>query len=105
MNLWEQYNPRREIGDAIAERYRIVPECNGQDTYAVVKRHLTRRELRCFVMREGGRPIREIAGKLKTDEEGARTLVEKIDRKFRRPLLTEALRRCGDVGEDATPGR
>lgn len=97
MNLWQRYNPDVTLFSVIQTHYGLELKCQDEgDLYALVKRHLTRRELRCFVMERGGEAAEAIAAALHTDVQGVQTLSEKIRKKFRRPVLTEALRRCGE---------
>lgn len=94
MNLWKQFNPDKSLCEVIESVYKItLQSCNEAEVYAIVKRNLTRRELKCFVMEQGGEETETIAAELKTDGEGVEILRQKILKKFRRPALADALRR------------
>ncbi len=101
MNLWRRYNPQKTLFSVIRTHYGIALQCrNDGELYVVLKRHLTRRELRCFVMDHGGEAAETIAAVLRTDVQGVQRMSEKIEQKFRRPALVEALGRCsGDMSE------
>lgn len=99
MTLWEQYNPERSISAAIEASFDIALDgCDEKEVYACVKRHLTRKELKCFVMQQAGRPLEAIAGETGSDAAEVSLMLEKIRMKFRRPKLANDLRRgCRDT--------
>ena len=81
MNLWEQYNPERPLGTVLGEITELpLWQCGDKGLFEALKRHLTRRELRCFAMDEGGLP-----------GEAIETL-HKARKKLRQPKLQQEFR-------------
>ena len=101
MNLWRRYNPEEPLGDVLAQRYgSAVQKTEERLLYAIVKRHLTRREMKCFVMHAAGMDPEAIAAALETEREAVEVLLQNVEKKFRRPALSEALRASRIAADD-----
>jgi len=69
-SLWQQYPTDRSIRVTLAAIYGCDVEQIGDDEaelYATLKRHLTKKELRLFIMSEAGEEPAAIADELKID--------------------------------------
>jgi hypothetical protein len=72
-SLWYKYSPERSIAEVLATFYKIDVEQIGGDEsvlYAILKRHLTKKEFRLFIMKEAGVDDEAIMSEmhLKTDD-------------------------------------
>ncbi len=100
MNLWEKYNPGASLADAVAAYSGIRPETGEEkQLFALLKRHLTRRELRCFVMAESGAEIAACAEATGCEPDEALRLLDKARSKLRRPAFNKMLRELAQTQE------
>jgi len=101
MNLWERYNPERPLGAVLGERLG-VPFPSGEDKrfFEALKRHLTRKELRCWVMAEGGEPGESIAVATGMSADEVANATRKAVKKLRQPKLRQALLAVQGEGEE-----
>ena len=93
MNLWEQYNPERPLGTVLGEITELpLWQCGDKGLFEALKRHLTRRELRCFAMDEGGLPGEAIETETGLSSEEMRKTLHKARKKLRQPKLQQEFR-------------
>jgi len=105
MNLWEQYNPGHSLGTVLSERTTLpLQGCDDKALFASLKRHVTRRELRCFVLGMSGMTATEIAADMELSVEEAESLLFKVLKKLRQPKVQQALRLLAAEAGDDTPG-
>ena len=91
MTLWEQYNPEHSLGSVLAEETKLpLASRTDKELYEVLKRHLTRRELRCFVLSEAGMAETEIAVQTGFEPEDVLQALQKGRKKLRQPKLQQA---------------
>ena len=77
--------------------------CGDKALYEALKRHLTRRELRCLAMHEGGIDGDVIAAETGLERDAAEAAVHKAHKKLRRPkLLGEFRALLGAPEEDVS---
>jgi len=90
MNLWEQFNPERSLGELLTEVTGLpLMQCSEKALFEALKRHLTRRELRCLVMEEGGATREQIAEETGFTPEEVVQAVQKGRKKLRQPKLRQ----------------
>jgi hypothetical protein len=103
MNLWEQYNPERGLGEVLGEIAGLpLGQCSDKALFECLKRHLTRRELRCFVMAQGGMPKEAIFEETGLTPEAMEKTLQKAGKKLRQPKLQQEFRTllCSLEGEE-----
>ena len=101
MNLWKQYNPDRSLGTVLGEIADLpLWQCTDKTLFEALKRHLTRRELRCFVMAEGALADEAIAKETGLSTEAVETVLYKARKKLRQPKLQQEFRALLFVPED-----
>lgn len=69
--MWKQYMTEKSIREVLATIYAcdaVQIGDNEVELYATLKRHLTKKELRLFIMLEAGTVQAEVAAELKMDE-------------------------------------
>ncbi len=79
-SIWQQYHTDKTIRETLASIYKCDVSQIGSDEgelYAILKRHLTKKELRLFIMSEAGVESSKIISELKLDE----TLFDKAKHK------------------------
>lgn len=102
MTLWEQYNPDRLLGSVLTDVCGMpLAPCGEKALYEALKRHLTRKELRCWVMEEGGAARETIMDAAGLDTQGAERTLEKARKKLHQPKLQAELRRLLASTEDS----
>jgi len=89
-SVWFQYNKEKLIRSALADLYKcevsqIVD--NEGELYAILKRTMTKRELRFFAMTEAGISQGEIMEKLNIEAKDFDTMTHKSYRKIRKILF------------------
>ncbi len=100
MNLWEKYNPETSLAAVVAAYSGMRLEtAEEKQLFALLKRHLTRRELRCFVMAEGGAEIAACADAAGCEPDEALRLLDKARSKLRRPAFGKMLREFAQTQE------
>ena len=93
MNLWKQYNPERSLGALLGEVTGLpLGACSDKTLYEALKRHLTRRELRCFVMDEAGVSVEAIVDETGFTPEEVEKALQKGRKKLRQPKLQQEFR-------------
>jgi len=102
VTLWEKYNPGRSLAETLRHCSGIATlQAEEGELFAVLKRHLTRRELKSFVLHRSGKTSEAVGRELGCDGETAATLYERALEKLRRPVLAAALR-CVSNAKDKT---
>ncbi len=72
-SIWQQYHSNKTIRETLAGVYGCDPlqiSNNESELYATIKRHLTKKELRLFIMNEAGSEPSRVINELKMDEAG-----------------------------------
>lgn len=107
MTLWEQYNAERLLSGTLGEITGLSLAASDEKAlFALLKRRLTRRELRCFAMNAGGVDTREIAEQLQMEIDEIPAVLSHVRKKIRQPKLRdelEALLREVPEAEDEAP--
>jgi len=87
-SIWTQYHTDKTIRETLAEILKMdAVQISGDESklYAMVKRHLTKKELRLFVMQEAGVDAKAIQAKTgveaDTYEKGKRKIYSKLKSK------------------------
>jgi hypothetical protein len=100
VTLWEKYNPERSLAEVVADLSGIETVGLQEKTaFAILKRHLTRRELKSFVLHQSGMTPETVGSALGCDGETTVALYEKALRKLRQPAFGVALRSSLDTEE------
>lgn len=93
MNLWEQYNSDQSLGSFLGSITSLpLTQCSDKALFEALKRHLTRKELRCWAMAQSGKTAEAIAeetGFVSADVEKA---LQKAGKKLRQPKLQQEFR-------------
>ncbi|MHC3993857.1 hypothetical protein ACXWTF_03455 [Thiomicrolovo sp. ZZH C-3] len=88
MNLWERYNAEILLGSVLGEMTNLpLMQCSEKTLFEALKRHLTRKELRCWVMAQGGVAPETIAAETGLEAEEIDKAVHKASKKVRQPKL------------------
>jgi DNA-directed RNA polymerase sigma subunit (sigma70/sigma32) len=92
MNLWEQYNP--ETLGAVLGAITSLPltQCSEKALFGALKRHLTRKELRCWVMAQSGKTVEAIAEETGLASDDIEKALQKAGKKLRQPKLQQEFR-------------
>jgi len=94
-SLWRQYHTDKTIRETLAALYDCDIVQIGDDEselYAILKRHLTKKELRLFVMHEAGMSASAIANELKMDETMFDKAIQKAYSKIRSNRIHDSVR-------------
>lgn len=94
-SLWRQYHTDKSIRDTLAAVYGcdiIQIDDNESELYAILKRHLTKKELRLFIMHEAGMSASVIANELKMDEIVFDKALQKTYGKIRSNKIQDSVR-------------
>lgn len=70
-SIWQQYHSDQTIRETLAGVYgcdAVQISSDEAELYAILKRHLTKKELRLFIMSEAGVESSKIIAELKLDE-------------------------------------
>jgi len=89
-SVWKQYNDTKTIAQAISEMCKIDIELLKEDEgelYASLKRHLTKKELRYFVLKEADFDKATIASMLEMDDETVDKTARKVNRKIKQDKI------------------
>lgn len=101
MTLWEEYNADRLLGSVLGEMSGMpLAQCGEKALFGALKRHLTRKELRCWVMEEGGAAREDVMDASGLDAQGVAKTLEKARKKLRQPKLQAEFRRLLATTED-----
>jgi hypothetical protein len=88
MNLWERYNEEQLLGATLSELTGLpLMQCEEKTLFEVLKRHLTRKELRSWVMARGGADTAAISAETGLNDEEIGKAVHKAAKKIRQPKL------------------
>jgi len=91
MTYWEQECGEKSLKDRLSEIINnkdISILDNENELFRVLKRHLTRKELHAFCMREGGKTDEEIAQRVSVKTEDIELLMKKALRKIKQSKVT-----------------
>lgn len=103
-SLWRRYNPERDLAGVLArvllcESISLLPD--ERELYAVLKRHLTKKELRLFIMSEAALSEAAICEELSLEAESYEKMKYRVYRKIVQPKISEGVRnRAGESMED-----
>lgn len=103
MTLWEQYNGERLLGSVLGELTGLpLARCAEKALFGALKRHLTRKELRCWVMRQGGCDTKMITEALGVEADELEKVLHKAEKKLRQPKLQQEYHDLFGTGEETT---
>jgi len=91
MTYWEQECAERSLNERLSEIINnkdISILDNDNELFRVLKRHLTRKELHAFCMREGGKTDEDIAQRVSVKTEDVELLLKKALRKIKQSKVT-----------------
>jgi len=94
-SIWKQYNPNLSIQDALSKIYGCESHALNQDeveVYNLVKRFLTKKELRSFAMITAGVSKEEIKTKINVNDEELEELLRKASRKIRQSKIRDTVK-------------
>jgi len=88
MNLWARYNPEELLGRVLGDVTGLpLMQCSEKTLFEALKRHLTRKELRCWVMARGGSSMDAIGDETDLTPEGVEKALQKAAKKLRQPRM------------------
>lgn len=91
MTYWEQEcgdkSLRERLSEIINNKDVSILE-NENELFRVLKRHLTRKELHAFCMKEGGKTEADISDKVSVKPEDIALLLKKAQRKIKQAKVT-----------------
>ncbi len=93
-SLWHKYCVNKTIRVVLADLYKTDLEQIGGsegELYAIIKRQLTKRELRFFIMNEAGTDEDEIKQSMQLDNDSFESIKRKVYRKFKIDKLKNAI--------------
>jgi DNA-directed RNA polymerase sigma subunit (sigma70/sigma32) len=91
MTYWEQECGERSLQERLSEIINnkdVSILDNDNELFRVLKRHLTRKELHAFCMREGGKTDEEVAQRVSVKSEDVELLLKKALRKIKQSKVT-----------------
>lgn len=91
-SLWFAYLPHKSIREALSAFYDCDPAQISVDEghlYAIIKRNLTKKELRLFIMKEAGIADAKITQEIGLDEEALAKSLKKSYHKLRNKVRSE----------------
>lgn len=91
MTYWEQECGEKSLRERLSEIINNVDVAileNENELFRVLKRHLTRKELHAFCMKEGGKSDEEIAQRVSVKSEDVKLLLKKALRKIKQVKVT-----------------
>lgn len=94
-SLWQQYHTERTIRETLATLYGCAISQIADDEralYATLKRHLTKKEIRLFIMTEAGVDGQRIADTLKVKPEAYEKMRHKTYSKVRSNKIQDSVR-------------
>lgn len=89
-SIWKQYNDTKTIAQALSHIYKLELEAINDDEstlYASLKRHLTKKELRFFVLNEAGFDNASMMSSLEMDSETLEKTARKVNRKIKQDKI------------------
>lgn len=100
MTLWEQYNPERALAEVLSEATGLALQHYEEKVlFALLKRQLTRRELRCFVLEMSAMERSEMAAVTRIPLSQIDTQLQSVHAKFRQPKFRRLLLSAAPDGE------
>jgi SHS2 domain-containing protein len=93
-SVWKQYHETKSIHEVLVGLYQCERDAIIEDEsllYAALKRRLTKKELRGFIMKEAGNEDALILEQLGLDAEGLQTLLRRANRKVRQDDMRKAV--------------
>ncbi len=102
-SLWHKYSANKTIREVLADLYKADLEQiggNENELYAIIKRQLTKKELRFFIMKEARVDESEIKQSMQLDNESFESIKLKVYRKFRIDKLKNAIFNSGVSNSD-----
>ncbi|MEA2111940.1 MAG: hypothetical protein U9P71_07825 [Campylobacterota bacterium] len=102
-SLWHKYSANKTIQAVLAALYDAdAKEIAGAENelYAILKRQLTKRELRLFIMNESGITVDEIKKSMQLDDETFEAIKKKVYRKFKIDKLKNSIFNSGVSNRD-----
>ncbi len=94
MTYWEQECGEKSLKDVlvtIVNNSDISVIEDEKELFRVLKRHLTRKELHAFCMKEGGRSDDEIAERVSVEAKDVELLLRKANRKLKNAKVTNEI--------------
>ncbi len=94
MTYWEQECGERSLKERLSEIINNKDVSileNENELFRVLKRHLTRKELHAFCMKEGGKTDEEIAQRVSVKSEDVELLLKKALRKIKQSKVTSEI--------------
>ena len=91
-SLWFQFHPEKSIREALSAFYDCDPAQISVDEghlYAIIKRNLTKKELRLFIMKEAGVTDAEVMKEIGLSEEKFAKSLKKAYHKLRNKVRSE----------------
>ena len=98
-SVWRQYNDTKTIAQALSTIYGVEPEALKEDEgalYASLKRHLTKRELKFFALKEAGYETEAILSALEMDAETLDKTARKVNRKVKQEKIMSEVQAVDD---------
>jgi hypothetical protein len=102
-SLWHKYCPNKTIQEVLAALYEVDAEQIGgeeNELYAILKRQLTKRELRLFIMKESGLLDADIKEQMQLSDDDFEGIIKKSYRKFRIDKLKNSIFNSGVSNRD-----
>ncbi len=102
-SLWHKYSADTTIQAVLAALYKVdAAQIGGEENelYAILKRQLTKRELRLFIMNESGVSEAEIKQSMQLDDETFDAIKKKVYRKFKIDKLKNSIFNSGVSNRD-----
>jgi len=106
-SLWLRYNPNKTIREVLARIYECSAVEIGEDErelYASLKRHLTKKEFRMFMMNEAGLSEQEIGKEVGLEGEELKKAQYKAYRKVRQDKIRQEVKRGAVVESQEEDG-
>ena len=94
MTYWEQECSDKSLHQtlrALVNNSDVEILADEKELFRVLKRHLTRKELHAFCMKEGGKPTEAIAERVSVEEKDVEILLKKAYRKLKQAKLTSEI--------------
>lgn len=94
MTYWEQECSDKSLYQtlrALVNNSDVEILADEKELFRVLKRHLTRKELHAFCMKEGGKPAKAIAERVSVEEKDVEILLKKAYRKLKQAKLTSEI--------------
>ncbi len=102
-SLWHKYSADKTIQAVLAALYNAdATQIGGEENelYAILKRQLTKRELRLFIMNESKVSEEEIKQSMQLDDETFDAIKKKVYRKFKIDKLKNSIFNSGVSNRD-----